>query len=206
MTHNRNNGSNSRLIDLESDDQYSGNRFGRNSSNSNSKSVEEEEDAVGPELKGQALTDFLNEMEGENAEIDDIQSLNDLIIHPLPGSLIMVFKDPMKRTKNHVVKFATDSFVPNLVPILFSDDVPMEMYVIFRIVLPHKKAVAVAEKIGVLAKQHNIPVTQVLAQISGMDIKNRSDLKQILVKVMNYHPHIATVLKSFFTKMNIVST
>lgn len=195
------NSNGTRLIDLDEDKSMS---FGRNSHpNNNSKSPSDNDDEN--ELKGAALDEFLNELEGENAEIDDIKSLNDLIIHPQPGSLISVFKDPKKRTKGHVVKFATESFVPNIVPILFSDGIPMEMYVIFRIVLPHKKAVAVAEKIGKMAKEHNMTVSQVLSEISGMDIKNRSDLKQILVKAMNYHPHIGQVLKSFFTKMNIVA-
>lgn len=152
-----------------------------------------------PESEGSA---FLSELEGDNAEIEDIKSLHDLIVHPQPGSLIMAFKDPKRRTKAHLIKMATDSFIPNIVPIVFSDDVPMEMYIIFRLVLPHKKALAVSEKIGRIGREQNIPVTQVLAEISGFDIKKRSDLKQIILKALNYHPHITSSLKSFFTKVN----
>lgn len=145
---------------------------------------------------------FLAELEGGDAEVNDIKSLHDLIVHPHEGSLIMAFKDPKRRTKAHLIKMATDSFIPNIVPIVFSDDVPMEMYIIFRLVLPHKKALAVSEKIGTIAREQNLPVTQVLAEISGFDIKKRSDLKQIILKALNYHPHITSSLKSFFTKVN----
>lgn len=146
---------------------------------------------------------FIKELEGEDANIDDIKDLDDLLKHPKPGSIILAFQDPKRRTKAHLVKFATDSFLPNLAPIMFSDEVPMEMYVIFRLVLPHKKALAVAEKIGQLAKESKMTTTQVLAEISGLDIKSRGDLKKILMKVINYHPHISSTLGSFFSRMNV---
>jgi hypothetical protein len=153
---------------------------------------------------GEAKT-FLAEMEGDNADIENIKSLDDLLIHPQEGSIIMAFKDPKRRTKGHIIKFATDSFIPNLAPILFSDEIPLEMYVIFRLVLPHKKALAVAEKIGTLSRDHKVPPSEILAGISGMDIKSRSDVKKILMKALNYHPHIGQVLTSFLSKVKVTS-
>lgn len=171
------------------------------------KSMEENKKTLGNnDLSEEESNKFLAEMEGDSAEIDEIKSLDHLLKNPEPGSIIMAFKDPQRRTKAHLTKFATDSLVPNLVPILFSDDIPMEMYVIFRLVLPHKKAIAVAEKIGVIAKERKMSPTDVLAKISGLDIKSRSDLKKVITKVINYHPHIGATMKSFFSKVSVVSS
>lgn len=177
-----------------------GAQYGHNSSKTTevrTKTLSTSDEAVDP--------NFLAELEGNDAEIDDIKSLDDLLIHPQPGSIIMAFKDPQRRSKAHMLKFATESFLPNIAPILFSDDIPMEMYVIFRIVLPHKRALAVAEKIGKISRESGVKPVEILSQISGLDIKDRSDVKKVLLKALNYHPHIGQVLSSFLSKVTVKS-
>lgn len=171
---------------------------GRNGHRSDS----DEDDDV---LSEDEATAFISELEGEDANIDDIADLSELIKKPLPGSIIDAFRDPKRRTKKFAEKLATDSLLPNLVPILFSDEIPMEMYVLFRIVMPHKKAVASAEKISEIATEHRVSTTAVLSEISGFDVKKRSDIKKIITKAINYHPHLATTLKGFVSKVTTLS-
>jgi len=177
--------------------------YGSKESNSNKPRIDENDRT--PEEFTMSEADksaFLTELEGSNADIEDIASFKELLKHPLPGSLIEVFKDPKRRNKSYLVSFATDSFIPNILPILFSDDIPMEIYVLFRLVVPHKKAIAVAEQIGELAREHKMSATAVLGEISGLDIKQRSDLKKVLSSVLNYHPHIGQTLSSFLKKVD----
>lgn len=145
-------------------------------------------------LDEQDAKSFMDELDGPDATLDDIESFDSLLKNPQPGSIILAFKDSKRQTKAHVVKFATDNFIPNLLPIFFSDDIPMEMYVIFRMVLPHKRAIAAAEEIGKVSKESGRTPTEILAEMANLDIKTRADLQKVLAKVLNYHPHISRTL------------
>lgn len=135
----------------------------------------------------------------------EIESLDfiELVRYPKKGSIIAILSDRKMQNKKSIDKLLMDVLMPQMTTAFLSGDLPLLPYFLFRLVLPHQVALEQAEiahqkflSKGLLSE------LELVGQLMNMEgqIKERGDIRKVIMKIGSYHPPLATFL------MNVMKT
>lgn len=165
---------------------------------------------------GKRVDDFISEedaaesMPNEDVDFDkmeeykkltDERSYMELVRRPLPGSIISVFKDRKMRNGKSMEQWFKKSFLKKTGMMLFTSSISVPIYLTLRMVMPHQLAVEKAEEVTGLGEKHNKDDYELISAITEMNVQNRQDLKNVLVKIGTYHPELSDFFTSLMTKV-----
>lgn len=121
----------------------------------------------------------------------------DLVKRPLAGSAISTFTNRGMQNKKSVDKWMSSKFMPQVGMVLMNDDIPVSLYVLFRLVMPHNLAVEYAEKYNKeFLQPGSCSEFDLISALTGVQVGGRKDMLKVVQKIGTYHPSLTGFFKS----------
>jgi hypothetical protein len=110
------------------------------------------------------------------------------------GSLLHVVKQGDKKMKSWMQSSAFNE----LTSLVMADDVDFTTFVLFRIFSTHSIAVSQAQQAYAIQGANGKKATsaEIIAKVTGMDIKKNSDLEKVAKKILAMHPSLFNLLRN----------
>lgn len=159
---------------------------------------------VPPEEKEDTFHEVSSEMHdiifGEGDSEDDIDKywgkFRSMAGSPRPGSLLYVLKQPKVGKKEMSIYFS-EVWTKRMLPVIIEPTADIPTYILYSTVLPHAKAVDIAEVIwkhASEAENKEVKRYELLSAATGEDLHSRGDVATLARAVLRRHPKIVNLM------------
>lgn len=131
------------------------------------------------EIEVVAIPEDASSAEVEQAIQRSATDFKRLMNEPLPGSLLH-YVNMHKTGMQDIEAYISEQWLPKIGSIIWDDGVDFWTYFLYSTVLPHGRAVSIAETVAQATKEKGLDNWALLTAMTGFSIKGRQDLGSVL--------------------------
>jgi len=135
--------------------------------------------------------------EGDTAEMNGLDAFfgdfKKLATHPMEGSMLAILRKP-NIGKKEMGAYFSDVYLKRLAPMVIDPEVELHSYILYSLVVPHAKAVELAELVQQSAADKKVSIWTVLSKATGHEMKDRGDVVSLIRMVLRRYPKVIDFL------------